>query len=390
MSRQLVTAILLIFIALQAKPQDYPDSLRVNEPVDCEWIANNSAYFIMKYFTNHDLDSAHIVLNDWETACGSSEPVTRTKILLAISEHKFSEDLYDSTIVDYVLNYMKRIESRSPEMLYRDYKEYFGYIPIRGEYDFFTQSVADTLLQYVFYNPLELFFSEFYANVLIDPVTEIQTDSSYSNTYLHHYYFNEVNKYAKQPDFHLALFSGIWMPYGNAALLGNHPVIGFQAGVRKQKMIYNFTIDFKFINSPNEYYILKDGITDTTNYFFGGYLGIDIDRELIKMNKHEIDLLGGIGYDGFETLNTNTEDDNPDNDDGHSVNSLNINFGLGYRYYYTRNRYIGLQGKYNFVSYNNDGGTNLLGNCLTIFLSIGGFGNQAKDYNLNELRYYKY
>jgi hypothetical protein len=365
--------------------QIYSDSI-VNEYYnEYEFAAYNSTKLIMKYYQVQDYDSALLVLNDWQTACGASEPITRTRILLAINDNAFDESVYDSTIVDDVLNYIYRMESKTPENLYSGYESYFGYVPIRGEYDYFTQSLADTLLSRGFDTPLELLFCQFYANIVSNPLKEIQTDALYNNTDIKKYYLHRANKCLSKSGFNFNLFTGLWIPTGNASLLGIHPLIGIQGGVKSNKMIYNLTLAFKFVNSANDYVILKDGYTDTTNYFFGGYIGLDTERELYKSKKHEIDLLAGIGYDGFESIKT--DNNNSDPNAGHSINSLNTNFGLGYRYFYKKNTYIGLQAKYNIVNYNNKGGTNLMGDCLTVTISIGGLNQSAKENCLYDLRY---
>jgi hypothetical protein len=260
-------------------------------------------------------------------------------------------------------------------------------VPFRSTYDDFTQSVANELLDKIFYEPAELLFTELYANVLPDAAKAIQKDTTYSNTSLRTYYYQRVDKYRNKADFHFGLSTGIWIPFDNAALLGNHPFIGFQIGMRSQKMIYNLSMDFKFLKSKNEYTILRDGYTETTSVFAGIYFGADIERELFTFRKNKVSLLGGIGYDGFDSVKVNTEDDDPDNDVSHMISSMNTNFGLGYRHFFKSKTYLGLQGKYNFVNYSNTGGTNFAGNCLTISISVGGFVNEKKSYNLNELRY---
>jgi len=364
--------------------QIFSDTTRTEYYNDYEYVAYNSTYLIMKYYKIHDYDSALLVLNDWETACGASEPITRTRILLAINDNAFDESIYDSTIVDDVLNYIYRMESKTPENLYSGYESYFGYVPIRGEYDYFTQSLADTLLSRGFDTPLELLFCQFYANIVTNPLKAIQTETLYNNSDIKTYYLNRAKKCFSKSGFNFNLFTGIWIPTGNASLLGNHPLIGLQGGIKSNKMTYNLTLAFKFVNSANDYVILKDGYTDTTNYFFGGYIGLDTERELYKGKKNEIDLLAGIGYDGFQSINTNN---NSDPNAGHSINSLNTNFGLGYRYFYKKNKYIGLQAKYNIVNYNNKGGTNLMGDCFTVTISIGGLNQSAKENCLYDLRY---
>jgi hypothetical protein len=364
--------------------QIYSDTTRAEFSNEYEFVAYNLTNLIMKYYMIQDFDSALLVLNDWQTACGASEPITRTRILLAISDHAFDETIYDSTIVDDVLNYVYRMESKTPGDLYSGYKSFFGYVPIRGEYDYFTQSLADTLLSREFDTPLELLFCQFYANIVTNPLKTIQTEDLYNNTDIKSYYLHRAEKCLSYPGFTYNIFSGIWIPTGNGSLLGNHPLIGLQGGVKFKKMTYNLTLAFKFVNSANDYVILKDGYYDTTNYFFGGYFGLDVEREIFKGKKNEIDLLAGIGYDGFQSIKT---DNNSDANAGHSINSLNTNFGLGYRYYYKKNKYIGLQAKYNIVNYNNKGGTNLMGDCYTITISIGGFDLSQKENCLYELRY---
>lgn len=373
----------VVFVFSQSKP----DTLIIEESPYCETIAYNSTNLIMYFYTIQDYDSAEIVLNNWQSTCGISEPILRTRILFAILQNNFSEALYDSTIVDYVLNYMKRMDTTTTVDLYNDYQYYFGFVPIRENYDYFTQCIADTLLQRIFYDPLELLFSEFYANVLIDPVKEIQFDTIYNNTEFRSYYYQRVDKYKHSADANINIFTGAWIPYGNAALLGNHPVFGFQVGAHTQKITYNITLAFRLFKSKNEYTIFREGNIETTDKFFGGYFGVDIEREIFKWRKNEFEIIGGVGFDGFTSVLVNTEDDNPDNDVGHNISSVNTNFGLGYRHYISNNTYIGLQGKYNFVNYKNVGGTNLSGDSITISLFWGGFFNAQKKYDLNELRY---
>ncbi len=385
MLKHLTLFIFFLIIAAAGKSQGEPDSLEAAEVPQCEIIAYNSTNFIMYYFARQDLDSAGIVLNDWEAACGTSEPIMRTRILLSIFSKSFSEAMSDSTAVDYVLEYLLRMESDS--VAYINYPEYFGFVPVRGEYDYFTQSIADTLLKWTFYNPAELYFSELYAYVLNEPMAELQHDTIFRQTELKSFYDNRVNKYRNQPEFNFNVFTGIWMPSDNASLLGNHPVFGCQAGYHKQKMTYNVALSFRIGQSKNYYEFLHNGYIDSTRNFLGVYIGADFEREILKFRKNEIDLLAGAGYEGFDAVKVNTDDTNTENDVSHPIGSVNINFGLGYRHYLPNGRYFALQGKYNFVNYDNHGGTNLSGNSTTISLLYGGFRNENKYRALDELRY---
>jgi len=378
----------IFFIPAIAKSQtDITNLLKAKAPT-CEDIAYNSTLLIMKYYENQNLDSAKIILNYWRDMCGLSEPIIRTQILFSIEDNTFDESLYDIRIIDYVFSYIDRIETSQPELLYYNNKFYFGFVPIGRIYDNFTKELAFKLIDKQPYNSLKLFYCRFYANQIIYPIKEIRDNPIYNETKIKQLYLNEVNKYLDLPDYNVNLYAGVWMPTGNAKLLGNHPFVGFQTGVRFKKMTYNLNMGIKFLNSENEYQFQIDGIIDTSTYFFGGYLGADIERAIIKTERYQFDLLSGIAYDGFNVINSDTNDDNPDNDISRSLNSLNINFGLGYKHYFNRNGYIGVQGRYNFVNYNNSGGTDLSGNTITITFLFGGFSNPTEYQNLNALRYY--
>jgi hypothetical protein len=385
MVKALIISLIFLFEGAYAWSQSSSDTTRNEEVPECEIVAYNSTRLIMMYYDNQEFDSALLVLNDWQTACGISEPVVRTRILLAISDNAFDEDIYDSTYVDDALNYIQRMESKTPVEFYNNYKSYFGYVPIRGEYDYFMQSLADTLLSRGFDTPLELLLCQFYANIVVNPFAVIQTDTIYNSTEIKKYYYHRAEKCFSGMETNFNFFTGAWIPTGNASMLGVHPLIGIQGGVKMNKTTFNLTLAFKFINSPNKYVILKDGVNDTTSHFFGGYIGADIEREIYKGRKNEFNLLAGFGYDGFESIKP--ENTNNDSYSGHSISSLNTNFGIGYRYFYNKHSYIGLQAKYNIVNYNNKGGTNLMGDCFTITISVGGFVNTAKENCLYELRY---
>jgi len=382
-----IIGLLFVFWGAFAFAQDNPDTVIVSQPLNCDTVAYDATRLIIYFYNNKQYDSANIVLDNWEAACGLSEPIFRTRILFAIRNNSFSEALYDSTIVDDVLNYLMRMDTTASPDLYSYYKDYFGHVPLRGEYDYFTQSVADDLLEMTFYDPAELLFSELYANVLPDPVKTIVKDTTFNTTLVHSYYNKQIEKYLNMPDWHFGIYAGIWIPFDNAAWLGDHPMIGMQLGMRKKQMTYNLSLDFKFGKPKNEYAYMKDGYADTSNNFVGIYAGIDIERKILTFGKNEISLLAGLGYDGFDAVNVNTEDSDPNNDVSYMISSLNTNFGLGFRHFINNGTYYGLKATYNIVNYNNPGGTNFSGNTLSISLTVGGFHNQKKAYYLNEYRY---
>jgi len=384
---------LVILLPLALTAQINLDHLMVEKAPNCEDIAHNSSHLIIRYYEQNKPDSIEMVLNYWQERCGKSEPIMRTKILMAIENRSFSEALYDSTITGYLLNYAFRMETARPDLAYAYNKLYLGYVPIKGKFDNFTVALANKLLPLTQENTTEWLLCSFYADVTANPIQIIQNSNHYSNSMLYRYYFNEVDKYRFKPDAMYSIYSGVWIPTGNASLLGNHPLIGFQVGMRYKKTLFAANMDFKFINSPNPYLVIRDGELEpeSTKHFFGGYIGGNIEQELFRLNKkNQFDLLAGIAFDGFDAIATNTNDNNPENDKGKSINSLNLNVGAGYKYFFTRNLFLAVQGKYNFVNYKNPGGTNLSGNTFTLTIAMGGFTNHIKDYNLRSLRYRQY
>ena len=129
MCNRLILCVLFLFSLAETQAQQESDSISVSA-VKLETVVESYTVPIMYYFNQQNFDSAAIVLNAWENDFGMSEPIMRTRILLAISENNFSEDLYDSTIVDHVLNYMFRIETSDSSGLYESFDSYFGYVPI--------------------------------------------------------------------------------------------------------------------------------------------------------------------------------------------------------------------------------------------------------------------
>ncbi|GAB1405116.1 hypothetical protein MASR1M74_22950 [Lentimicrobium sp.] len=86
---------------------------------------------------------------------------------------------------------------------------------------------------------------------------------------------------------------------------------------------------FKFINTPSEYKALrfKDSDTEYTDYFFGGYVGLEYSRDLLNYRPYQSYLTLGIAYDGFTML----KEDEDAELKASSADSYSTNVGLGTR-----------------------------------------------------------
>jgi hypothetical protein len=376
--KSLIVCIMIMLSSIMGYSQNELDKLMTERVPNCEDIDFNSKKLIIKYYSDQKFDSAKLILNYWETNCGISEPIMRTKILFAIQENNFTEAIYDSTILFYLMNYQDRIKRAEPTY-YRFV--YNGESVSRTlEYNKFTQKVADELVGKQPVNSIELLFCRFYANVIENPFEELQKEAIYDHTKLKSFYNKEIKKFSKRAYIHAGIITGIWVPTGNASLLGIHPVFGIQGGIRYKKMTFDVTLVCRFLKSQNDYIIFKDGMIDTTDHYSGWYAGLDVERELFKFKRNHFDILAGIGYDGFSTIDVNKNDNITTNDYGYSIGSLNINGGLGYKHSFDNDYYVSVQAKYNFVGYKNSNGTDFTGNCITISVILGGILNNYRDY----------
>ncbi|WP_370477248.1 hypothetical protein [Tamlana flava] len=189
------------------------------------------------------------------------------------------------------------------------------------------------------------------------------------------------NDSIKRTKVHWDLAIGTFIPTKNANLIGVKPTFGGSVGLIHKQMTYDLTFDVRFTNTKMEYQ-LADGTM--TNHYLGGYVGIDILRDIWTHNKNQILLLGGIGLDMFEIVPGEYRDptfletllfgdDRVTIEESTNIFSSNINIGLMYRFYYNRKNYFGIRYKYNIVNYNSRKIlTDVTGNFHSITLSFGG------------------
>ena len=196
-----------------------------------------------------------------------------------------------------------------------------------------------------------------------------------------------MKNYKALSDYHASLFSGIWVPNGNARLLGSHPLIGFQVGRKINTIYYNIGMNLKFLNSRNDFIVNYNDQLYETQFFIGVYLGVDVMKEILNYRQYRINICGGAGWEGVEVFDK-TFYTAYENVEQKVIHSLNLNMGLNWQLYFRNQNYIGLQMKFHYLNYSNPGGTDLSGNSITISFVFGGFMNYEKYMGLLDLGYY--
>jgi hypothetical protein len=377
----LVAVMLLAGVAVQA--QNF-DNMMIKKQFDCEDVAYNSSLLFEKFYNANKLDSAKNLLTYWQSKCGLREPVRRAKILLAIKENRFSDSLLTDNFLSQVFNYQSREDMMKSNNYYSydGYKGYYGYVPVGQEFDKFTKKAFAELKNNYDSDKTEFMLCEFYSENCDTILTKIQSPV-YSESPLGKDYKKAVDYYLNMPEFHLSWITGLWIPTGELRKVGTHPELGFQTGLKHKKMNYDLTIALKFADSRSPYIANRDGVQEYTKYFFGGHIGIDVGRDILVERGHEIQVTGGIAFDGFDAIEGNEDY----NIKPASANSYNLNFGLSYRYYITNSFYLGIRAKYNVVDYTLSNVVNYTGNPVTIQFIIGGVNNIFRNNNLRALKY---
>jgi hypothetical protein len=381
-----IFVVFCLILSSNISAQNFDSLMTVNRQLDCSDIAYNSALLFEKYCSNNQYDLAKSILKYWEKKCGYREPLHRAHLLLALKKMEYHDSLLTQNILVNVFNYKARMDMVKYHNYYdyEMYKSYYGYIPAGQEFDMFTVKEFERLKSMYGTNTIEYLLCEFYSDNHDTLFVKLQTND-YGTSTLAQEYNKTLRRYVNMYDIHLSLVTGIWIPTGKLNLLGVHPELGFQTGVKHKKMNYDMTILLRFVRSPNEYLAkrAKSDDSELTNRFLGAYIGLDIGRDIYVSGKHELQLTGGIAFDGFDALQ---EDKDLDLKSA-SAGSYNFNMGLAYRYYLSNGRYIGLRAKYNIVDYTLNNVVDLTGNTISIQFIYGKLTNNTKANNLKALKY---
>lgn len=369
----------------QGKQDPMREFLSQEKYYGCVEYSYNATLAIPRLYEEGKIDSIYMVLDFVEKECQPSSFTRRTRILLKMEEGNFSEKLYDSAILNDFLIYRQAMNSIDK---YGYEKSWFtsDHPEANRRFDEFCTGLAGRMHEKYPPGTLEHLLSGFYMGDFPYFFRELKSDS-YAGTDLRAYYLEFLGyleeKYKNQGG-HLAALVGFWRPLGANGVLGNKPELGFSAGAKWGRRQYDITLLFRF-TSAKERYAYRDGNRlDTTNHFFGGYIGLDLGYELFTIGKQQFEIVGGAGYDGFDTRNSN------DDQKGHSIGSLNLNIGFRHKLYVSRyhDYYIGFHGRYNLVKYGTDGGSDLSGNTLSIQLIFGRVSSTTFRQYADGLGYY--
>ncbi|MBZ5855503.1 hypothetical protein [Flavihumibacter profundi] len=328
---------------------------------DCQTMLMNAMDVLPKLYREKSLDSLDRAVDLWERSCSGMPELSITRMLLDIEERKFTlgKDIDGSTLV-----------------LLNDYARYFPsparYEVPKNAFYRFSSAWALLLLKNRKLGDNEKFICKVLSGEISNPQKEIEMNpQAYPefSAMVEKMYERERN----QPRTNLALSTGVWIPTGHLTTLGVHPSFGLQVGMRNLHHQLDLTLQFRYLHSANPYAVKVNGYLDSTDYYFGGYIGLDYAYYLVSEKRYDFGLMAGMGYDGFDFSPDpyNYYYYDPYYSSNLTIGSFNANLGLRFNYYISHHFYIGLQARYNAINYTTHGGSNLSGDAFSIDLIFG-------------------
>ena len=359
-----LTIVLFGLFPMRTQADDNPqlrDTLTEKRYRICDDYSYNAGMLVTRYYEEGKIDSIHSVLDFWEQVCGNDVRIDCVRLLLAIREGTFTEEMLGESLIDDMLTY----------------RRYQGYVKIR-------YSVSDM--------PELLIFIKELASGMVDSTTPGTTEHLLVSYLSGEYEFvwgqlrggacpdsklnvmyradiHALDRKKRAEGVHLACHFGKWLPRSRASLLGEMREIGVSMGYRLNSIQFDLTFLLFGPEADNEYTIVDDSNSYTSDRFLGRYIGIDVGYVLTNLGNYELNVLGGIGYDGINNSGRPGDLD----EQGASAHTLNLNFGVNQRFYLSDfgGTYLSLTVRYNIVNYDTHGGTDLSGNTISAYLSLG-------------------
>ncbi|MEZ5359530.1 MAG: hypothetical protein R3F48_11990 [Candidatus Zixiibacteriota bacterium] len=392
MRRIIFSCLLLLVLSTIAIANDPADDssmeglLSREKYYKCDDFQYNATLLIPGLYEAGEIDSIYMILDFIEEECNKKFNWTSTRMLLDMERGSFTEDVYDSTILDDLIGFRYFFEKAKEDP--DRYEDGFFYreagIADR-KYRIFLQALAEKV--YDTYQPgtLEHLWAGFLKGDFHYFYREIK-EPRYDGSDIQRYYLEVMNKITRQhrgQGTNYAGSIGMWIPHGSNELLGNKTQFGFFWGYKIGIVQLDMSLAISAAKTKSIYTYYDDGLEFTTNDLLHVYCGLDIGYELLTTGNNQFELLGGIGYDGLSGDKENTYGEV---DDAHFINSLNVNLGFRYKLFVSKYHdwYVGVQTRYNVIDFDSEGGSDLSGNAVTLEfivgrLSSGEYKRQAKD-----------
>ena len=356
--------------------QSFDEIISSNRYIDCRDVTHNALPITEKLYHNNQIDSLYQFIDYWESKCGFLEPAFRLRNILKIRTNKFETDSISDSMIELLILYRRKLENN-------DFYQFHNRIRLRSDpyltkspFDSFTQKIASTTTSS---NLDESLLLDFYTK---GSPTFKEIKEAANNSRLKQHHTKIYNKTLWQPQFHLALVTGVIQNYGDLSIFGTRPVFGFVLGGKQLRHNFDLILDFRAGPSKEEYTFIYEDSLISEDTWTGMYVGAEYTFDFIHSEKLDVGISPGIGYDRITALTI----DNDYGEDAKFLSSFNKNIGLVFKYKYGKQGgYVGLHFRYNLTNYDNPGGTELKGKYLNIRFTIGSIFDYWRDSKLKYL-----
>lgn len=360
--------LILLSFAANAQTTDLPEKLMTRRLPSCQDIQYNSATIIPELHAAGKKDTLAQLMRFWKAQCGYSSYYFAYLTLSAIHERRFSENLYGNAPLIDLLDAFRVESSPQPRYVCVDCSPLYP-TPANESYVHFIRDIAKTALDIDGLSPLERLLALYYSSpdeAVLDELMKGQYGVRVGVGTRNGRTPGAVQR--RLSDYSIGL--GVWVPNGNLSVLGPHPFLGLYAGSLGKRWEHGIAMNVRFLRSANRILVREEDSLFNSNYYFGLQLGYEAAYALYAKPSHRLEILGGAGVDIQQLLNEERFGyrDNYTN----TAYSLNVNGGLGYRYFYSKFGYVGVQARYHAINFCNPRGTDLTGNAITIGLVWGG------------------
>jgi hypothetical protein len=341
--------------------------------------------FLPKYLEQKNWTGLNNYMQNWKNSqVPSDELIFCISTLAAIEQQNFSSIAMPCDFLYFLDDYAREMKNiRTQPGKFRYYINLREHIYYNASTECtkllnITRSWANRLLSSGKLNASETFLCQVFSGQTEHPGSEFYTlrklmPELYAFQHqLDTYQINRLKSLRDRRAGTLSLIFGTWMPTGYLGALGIHPTLGYAFGIRKKRNEYDLVGIGRLVNSTAQNYsILRNDTVYTRNYFGGGYVGFEFTRYLVHTIKCDFGPTFGVGYDEFDIASDT--DVKLTSLSPTEIYTLNLNTGLRFKYFYHKALFAGLVLKYNFIHYENKGGTDLRGNTFTIDISCGIF-----------------
>ncbi len=301
-------------------------------------------------------DSLLTWLNAWEEAGGPAEPIMRLRILGAIWDGAFSEDLYGQGIIDLLLQFCGVKDSWDAGR--RDE----AFLRARNDFETFSRAFADQLLPHVTRESPEEFFCLMYSGRR-DQAWRLLASDPLQGTLLRAYRDRRLRQLEEVLPVFIAAEGGYWSAFNRYVFAGDHALTGLQAGVRKGPWFARLVAEVRLGRAERGYLARQGDILGVSDRFNAVLIGLELGRAWPVWKAISLEGCGGIGLDGVKPLR----------EEDVFLNALHLGLGGGLHLDLGRARrwFVAVTGRREWVRPRNTEGTALWGDAWSVRLAVG-------------------